>query len=693
MGLRSLELKSFYDSDTDDLLQDFYIPVLSEADKYGRLAGFFSSHVLASAAKGIYRFVLNGGEMKLITSAYLQKADVEAIRKGTLEPERVIAESGIREIESITEPFVLAHVRALAWMIAKGVLTIKIAIPLDEIGEPMWAQNIIEDGLFHPKVGVFRDKDGDTVSFNGSVNETSRAWTRNRESFHVFKSWVPGDSGHLRGDVETLDRCFSGRLLRSRVIDLPETLRLALIRLAPEEIQELDLQRYEKSRVSSHDLRDYQREAMDAWLFDPKTHLPRRMGILEMATGTGKTWVAAACIQVVNRDSKLDKLLTVIAVPYKHLIPQWRDELMKWGFGELTELHGEAGNWEETLANLNLGLRLGYRKRAIIVTTHDVLTSRKLVDIAQVNSFPMLLIVDEVHALGSPIRRERMMENFTFRMGLSATPTRYFDDAGTKMLLQYFGGVVYSLSIEKAISMKILVPYDYFPQVVELSDEEFKEYVSLTRRYASLASSSALEEYDDLQEKLLFERAKLVEAAVAKYQALSETLEAIRTVDQCLIFATERQIDKINRILDSRRIVHHNFTEMENLPKRTELLSRFSKGDYQALVAIRCLDEGVDVPSARKAIIMASTGNPRQFIQRRGRVLRTDPGSTKQKAQIWDFIVVANLRPNSSDDYFKLERAILERQLKRVQEFASTSLNPRYTILAITNIKIAYRLT
>ncbi len=691
MGLKGLELKSFYDSDTDDLLQDFYIPVLSEANKYERLAGFFSSHVLASAARGIYRFILNGGEMKVITSAYLQKADVEAIRKGTLEPEKVIVESGISEIESITEPFIMEHVRAMAWLIAKGLLTIKIAIPLDELGTPKCAQEIVEDGLFHPKVGIFRDKSGERVSFNGSINETSRAWMRNRESFHVFKGWVPGDFEHLKGDAETLDRCFSGRLFRSRIIDIPETLRLALLRLAPAEIQEMDLQRYERLRASIRDLRDYQREAMEAWLFETKTRLPRRRGILEMATGTGKTWVAAACLQALNKDTKLERLLTVIAVPYKHLIPQWRDELMKWGFNEVTELHGETGDWEETLANLNLGLKLGYKRRGFIVTTHDVLTSRKFVEIVRGNSFPMFLVVDELHALGSPIRRERMMENFEFRMGLSATPTRYLDDEGTKVLLGYFGEVVYSLPIGIAISMEILVPYDYFPIIVELSDDEFREYVSLTRKYASLATSSN-DDYSDIQEKFLFERAKLVESAVGKYKALSDVLAAISKVNHCLIFATERQIGGINRILDSKRIVHHNFTEMENLSTRTELLSRFARGDYRALVAIRCLDEGVDVPSAKQAIIMASTGNPRQFIQRRGRVLRTDVSSAKQKAQIWDFVVVARLKPSPSDEYFRLEKGILERQLKRVQEFASTSMNPRYTTLAVTNIKLSYRL-
>jgi superfamily II DNA or RNA helicase len=673
------------------LLHDFYEPVLSEAKSYELLAGFFSSRVLASAARGIYRFILNGGEMKLITSAYLQKADVDAIRKGTTDPEAVIAESGIREIEEVNEPFIMEHLKALAWLVAKGRLTIKIAVPVDESGVPLTSETIEKEGLFHPKIGVFRDNNGDIISFNGSVNETSSAWLLNRESFHVFKSWVPGDSEHLKGDVETLRRWFEGRLVKSRVIDVPETLRSVIVRFAPVEAEDLDLAAYEQTHASVRNLRDYQKEAMDAWLFQTKNGLPRRRGILEMATGTGKTWIAAACLQSLSKDSSIDRLITIIAVPYKHLIPQWRDELMKWRFNDMIELHAESVDTEDRLANLVLSMKLGYRKRGLVITTHDTLSSQRFEEIIRSNDFPMFLIVDEVHAIGSPVRRQRIAENYAFRLGLSATPARYFDDEGTNFILDYFGGIVYTLPIEKAISMGILVPYEYYPRVVELSHVEFTEYVKLTKKYASLTSPNE-EQPSDLQERFLFERAKLVESAIAKYDALSETLASISNVDHCLIFSTERQIDSINKILDSNRVVHHNFTEMENLPERTELLARFTKGDYEALVAIRCLDEGVDIPAARQAIIMASTGNPRQFIQRRGRVLRTDNKSGKTRALIWDFIVVARMKPNPSDDYFRLERGILERQMKRVQEFASTSLNPRNTTLVTTDIKLAYHL-
>lgn len=689
MGFKELELKAFYDSDLDDLLEGFYIPVMSEARMYHRLAGFFSSTALAIAARGISKFIQNGGKMELVASANLSDQDVEAIRAGKANPGKVIADAGIREIEGITEPFIWDHVRALAWLVAKGRLTVRIAIPLDEFEIPMDARRIEKEGLFHHKIAVFTDQTGDTISFNGSINETSRAWTRNGESFHVFRSWEPKEEEHLKGDVQSLRRYMDGKARRMRIIEVPEMLKASLLGIAPMDIAEIDLSRYERRHASVKDLRDYQVSAMNAWLFGPdKT--ARRRGILEMATGTGKTWIAAACLKALDEDPASTTLLSVIAVPYKHLVPQWREELEKWQFAEVQEVHGEVRDWGESLANLCLSLRLGHKKRGIVLTTHDTLTSDKFIAVMRENDFGMFLVADEVHAVGSELRRERLLENFTYRMGLSATPERYFDDAGTNALQEYFGEAVFKLPLKEAIERKILSPYEYYPRIVELGEDEMQRYIELTRKYAAAASRDS--ETGELELLFLFERAKVVESARAKFVALSSLISTLPQLDRCLIFVTERQIGTVTTILASARVVYHNFTEWEDLEKRTSILSLFAKGDYQALVAMKCLDEGVDVPSARQAIIMASTGNPRQFIQRRGRVLRKDPASGKTRAQIWDFVVVPKLRPDSNASYFAMERRVLEHQLRRVEEFAAASTNPVDTTLAITDIKLAYRI-
>jgi superfamily II DNA or RNA helicase len=688
MGLKDLDLKAFYDSDTDDILQDFYIPVLSESRHYERLAGFFTSNSLAMAARGIYRFILNGGTMDLIVGADLQKDDVDAIRKGQLTPHQVVEESGLKEIRDLTEPFILKHVKALAWLVAKERLRIRVAIPLDEQGLPMDSMRIEQEGIFHHKIGVLSDENGNVVSFNGSINETARAWTKNRESFHVFKSWQSQDTDHISGDRNALEKYLVGNPERTLVMDVPESLKAALVRIAPNSIEDLKLEDYEQ-RASVHLLRDYQRSAMDSWLFDSLGN-PRRQGILEMATGTGKTWVAIACLQRIDRDSKDTPLMSIIAVPFKHLITQWKAELAKWNYDSPVELHGGVKDWKQRLSELSLDMRLGHKKRAIILTTHDTLASDRFKSVMQKNTFPILVVVDEVHAIGSELRRESLLDNYTYRMGLSATPERYFDDIGTASLLEYFGGVVFSLPIKTAIGRGFLVPYRYFPNVVELEDDEMRRYLELTRKYASLASTQEID--TEKLEKFLFERAKVVESAKEKYGALTKILSELKTIDRCFIFVTERQIAEVNRILDGMNLIHHDFTYKESRDERENLLARFARGDYQVLVAIRCLDEGVDVPSARQAIIMASTGNPRQFIQRRGRVLRTDRASSKTSADIWDFVVVPSLRPDSSSDYFRIERKILERQLKRVKEFAESSTNPYDSTLVLTDIKLAYRI-
>ncbi len=266
--------------------------------------------------------------MELVVGPSLNKDDVEAIRAGTMERDSVIAASGIKELENLSEDFVRDHVRALAWLVAKGRLTIRIAVPLDDYGQPIDAARAQEEGIYHHKVGVLRDTAGDEVSFSGSINETARAWTKNRESFHTYKGWEPSEAVHLEADKEMVDRYIEARAARTMVMDVPESLKSRIIQLAPDNVDELDLRQYEKPRAEVRDLRDFQQEAMKAWLFDASGN-PRRKGILEMATGSGKTWVAIACLQALYRDQKMDRLLTVIAVPFKHLIPQWRDELDK----------------------------------------------------------------------------------------------------------------------------------------------------------------------------------------------------------------------------------------------------------------------------------------------------------------------------------------------------------------------------
>ena len=676
MSLAKIPLRSFYDSTQDDVLEEFYIPVLSESQAYDRLAGFFSSTSLSVAARGITGLINNGGKMRLVAGAILRRSDVEAIKQGREDPAAAITRLATNELSSLQSDFVRNHVGALAWMVAHQLLDIRIAIITDDEGQVLSYDNATQLGIFHQKVGIFHDKLGKAVSFSGSVNETATAWKENVEEFKVFRSWIEAEKSYLQSDREKFERYWYGDAPGVRVIDVPEAVRKKLIQIAPDSIDKLDL--VPEASVRRIKLRPYQSEAIHSWL----SHNKR--GVFEMATGTGKTYTAIACLRESLRETK--NLAVIITCPFLHLIDQWNRSLRTLGFSGIG-LHGEIHDWPDRLANEVLDLNSGISRRMIVITTHDTFSSEKFRKIISDVRGPALLIADEVHWLGAPERRLGLLEKYDQRLGLSATPERWLDDEGTSTIMSFFGGTIFEFPLSKAIP-SYLVPYRYYPHFVQLEGAELDDYKRMTARIAREYSAR-----DDSSRKQAFElycilRQKIVVNARAKYQALDEILDSIKEINHCLIYCSEQQIARISDILNKRGIVQHRFTARENVEQRDQLLRSFESGNCQVLVAMKVLDEGVDIPDTRTAIIMASSGNPRQYIQRRGRILRKAPG--KDRAVIYDIIVVPNLSGYMPKEYQELEERILKKELLRYKEFAMASQNPAYALNLILPVERRY---
>jgi superfamily II DNA or RNA helicase len=319
----------------------------------------------------------------------------------------------------------------------------------------------------------------------------------------------------------------------------------------------------------------------------------------------------------------------------------------------------------------------------------------------------LFLIVDEVHGIGAPKNRHALLEDYKFRLGLSATPKRWFDDEGTEELVKYFGDVIFEFSLRDAINTinpstgeTYLVPYEYRPCFVKLTEDEFEKYEIETNKIAKAYYRSKNKmEKEGIVNQLCFKRQKIIENAMNKYNSLSNILEGIIDIKYCLIYCSPKQIDNVQDILNERGIIQHKFTMKEGVKKETKygglsersfLIRKFGDGTYQSLVAMRCLDEGVDIPPARIAIIMASTGNPRQYIQRRGRVLRRFPG--KDHATIYDIIVTPNPDDFKESHLRSLEKRILEKELRRYKEFAYTAVNTLECLSKIEKLEEMYRL-
>jgi len=686
MGFADLRIKETYDSEEDDVVNDFYIPVLSHSKKYWRLTGFFSSTSLSVAARGIKGLIKNNGEIKLVCSAMLKKEDVDAIKEGIERPEKVVEQMCIRELENIDNEFTKNHISALAWLIAKGLLEIKIVIPLDDDGNPLDKDTVNLQGIFHQKVGIFVDPDDKMISFSGSVNETYAGWRENIEEFKVFRSWEPSEAAHFQADLKKFEKFWFGLSNCTKTIPISEAIKNAIIKYVTSDIERLELEppKYisglQRKKIQ---LRDYQKEAIQNWIKNGFT------GFFEMATGTGKTYVALGCAEEIMKTNK--RIAIVIACPYNHLVSQWENEVNKFGIpGKKVRAEGDYSRWKDTLMDSIYDLNHGIIKSLIVLTTHATAMSDHFIDQIYELNCDILFIADEAHWLGAPQLRKALLPKYKFRVGLSATPKRWLDEDGTRIIEQFFGQTVFEFSIKKAIDEGFLVPYKYYPVFVTLTDEELDEYIEKTKRIARLYHAAKEDDKKaEIFERLLIMRQEIIKNAIRKIEEFKKLIESFETVSHTLVYCNDsKQMNVVHDVLSKIGIVYHEFTGEESKEKRQEILANFLHENYKIITAMKCLDEGVDVPPAKVAIILASTGNPRQYIQRRGRILRKSEG--KDMATIYDFLVIPHISTDDDNDLYEIERKILRKELKRYKEFASVARNNLEAINRILPIMKEY---
>lgn len=679
-SLKNLNLKSSYWSDEDNILFDFYIPALSVSKIYKRIAGYFSSNTLAVAAKGLAAFIHNGGKMFLITSVVLSEEDKDSIEKALGEYEKKV----IEEIDNIEDKLTRNHVAMLGWMIKNGTLEIKIAV--------------VSKGIFHPKIGILEDS-YNKLSFSGSENETAAGWLHNDEAFHVFKSWG-SEVDHLNGDLHVFESLWKGRGRKTTVYSISKAFEKKLIQIAPKDKKEFaqltdsvteQLLCNRKESIEKKELYSFQKQAIDAWKNNDCK------GILEMATGTGKTFTSLNIIRDVCK--RTEKLLCIITVPYLFLVSQWKKEFLKLFEQDffIKEAHSEVNGWETAINEIIQEYDMGVVTRIAIFTVYDTFGSEKFQNLIHKylsKGDEVILVSDEVHFLGAPSFSNGMKEIYKYRVGLSATPQRWFDEEGSKNLIEYFGGTVFKFPLKKAIP-KYLTPYNYFPQIVSMSNNELEQYCELAERISRVFHFGNKEndfKANNYLTKLLIERAKIIvnnEEKKSKFHDIILDLKDRKLIDHLLVYCSPEQLDWAQAILTKYHISNHKFTFHENQKKRAAILEHFENGAVKALVAMRCLDQGLDMPSTKTAIILASSTNPIQYIQRRGRILRKYPG--KNEALIYDFIVVPDIRKKLNAELFNIEQKVFCRELARTKEFYETANNKPEVLSKILPLMDRYK--
>ena len=672
--LRDLHLVEVYDSAKYDLLKDLMVPLLANSTLYMRGVGFFTSSWLALAAHGLKQLMENGGRARYVISPNLSQSDWEAFQLGyEAKCDEIIKRSLEKEINDMIQALETDTMNALAWMIADDILEFRFAI----------ARENPEGSDYHDKVGVFIDACGDIVAIHGSFNESKKA-TLNGEAFSVFKSWEAAQRRYVEQHYTRLSELWEGSNHQFRVVTIPEAIKQRFVKLRtsetrPYNIPKIDVSTSKTQQIDVHNLHchfslfPYQEKAVQSWIN------AGGRGIFEMATGTGKTFTSLAA--AVNRYENIWRLALIILVPYLHLIEQWARHCKKVGFMPIL-CSSAHENWHIEVKSKIQDYNIKAIDNICILAVHKTASSERFASATRgLKPGNTMIVGDEAHGLGSLMLKKAMIQNAGMRLGLSATPKRWFDDEGTAVIFSYFGQVCFDFPLEVAIASKYLTPYEYKPELVSLTAEEMNTYEELTGRIGKLLNitSEKIGDFSDGLKRLLLERSRIVASAEDKLNRLTTLLKELKQkarendeeLSHILVYCAPGTHKSVLNAVAALDLKCHEFVHEVTLNDRQKILDQFSHGDIQVLVAIKCLDEGVDVPSTRIAFFLASTSNPKEFVQRRGRVLRLAEG--KNKAIIYDFIVV----PRREMVLLKreIDAGLLKREMPRFAEFASAARN------------------
>ncbi len=658
-----------YRTGTNNFVNDFYKKAFSESVEYWRAVGYFRSSSLEAFGSTLQSFLSDGGKIKLITSVELTEEDVKAIKDGR--NKQNICEERINTIiETEFKEDIGNGVSKLAKLLEINRLDIKIAVPRSG------------RGIYHEKVGLFFDKEDNYIAFTGSANESNNAFENNYECIDVFTSWK--DVSKAKNKKMHFQTLWDETNQDCYIFDFSEASKQKIIKYTKNYTSKntKDITPF-KSAVSVEnspslpawiEIRDYQKEAFDEWK-NKNFH-----GILSMATGTGKTITAFnALINLLNEE---EYLATVVVVPYQHLVTQWAEEASVFGI-TFIKCFESSKKWSSPLLDAITKYKYKEQKQIFIITTTSTYISKKFQDpISKLDN--LCLIVDEVHNFGASVIQKFYLKNANFRLGLSATPSRYMDEEGTSAIINYIGEIVYNFPLSKAIEMKMLTPYKYYPILVHLTEMEQEEYIELSRKISKLSIFDD-DDNDEILKVLMMKRAKMISGAENKLPALKKTLVENKlehssfNLFYCAAKTTGdednamRMVDEVQTLVESLGMNVENFTAIDSpsQEERSTLITHIKKQIIDGLVAIRCLDEGVDIPDIRRAFILSSSSNPKEFVQRRGRVLRK--ADNKEFAEIYDFLVVPYGYKN--DEEYKANRKYLEKELVRYREFAELALN------------------
>ena len=657
----------------DPVAKDVLIPALSASSSLDVMMAYFSSASFAEIAPGLASFLRNShAPIRMVISPFLTNADFDILTKDDNELLR-LAEQLIFDNVPDEDQLARHTLECLAWLITQERLLIKIAVMLNP------------RAIFHPKAWLFSDGH-DRVALHGSSNFTGGGLSGNIEQLTLSREWR-GDDARNTVDrfVKMFDDIWSGDNKNCRVLQLSSAIEQRIIARYKTKDIPVDLTpppplHETKLKIPPYLVYDrgdfaHQGQAVDSW-FEAN-----HRGILEMATGSGKTITSMIC--ATKLQDKVGKLLVIVSAPYRPLIEQWCSEIKEFGVNpiNLTEAGGPDARDREIKQAVRR-LRIGGSTAEVLVVSNSTLCTEKFIESLNDIDEPKMLIADECHNLGAESFVSNPPNCFEYRLGLSATPIRQYDQEGSDKLIEFFGDISFSFTLKEAIG-KCLTEYDYHVHLVELTNDEMEKWRDLSDKIKGLSWKKKSEQGDPYLDNLLRQRRLILETASGKLSILEKLIddEGARNLKYALIYTTDKQpeqLELVNKSLGDRGVIYRQLTseETKSRDQTRKILSAFQNGDLQVLTAKRVLDEGVNIPQIKLAFILASTTVERQWIQRRGRLLRMCKEIGKTHAVIHDFIVLPSGTSSSkTEELDPDERKLVRSEAKRMFEFAKLSRN------------------
>lgn len=721
---------------------EFFNNALKNSTTFDLELGYFNSATISVLSLSFASFISNGGKMRMAINQIVSPKDKQAITEGE---QGIINEpfdlTNWQSLYQNLNEYDRHFFNCLAYLIHEKRIEIKIVKPKNSVGIAHTKKGLFFDGdmsvLFTGSAnftlgGLFNNREEISLSFSSSPDPVVQKRISNQqESFDRLMNGTDDSVEYLSTDdlVEAVRSQFNHvdieELLdvetKLRAHKPPKGLGYSFDSMMTVE-DESEVYVREPRFPYPTGPREYQKEAFEKWKNN------NQKGLFAMATGTGKTITALNCLLEIYNRKQYYK--AIILVPTIVLVDQWEEECRKFSFDNIIKVFSKNASWKSQIDSIVLGETLKPSEQDpgpsfVIISTFASFSKLKVFN--KLNSFDprrVLLIADECHNMGSPALL-KLLKKIVYgrRIGLSATPNRQYDDEGNEKIRSFFGaseGYTFEYSMEDAIKNDVLCHYLYFPHVVELNQEEMEQYTELSLKIAKYYNYNTGEfgRRDDILTSLLLARKRIIHKAANKYnlfkQIIEERYEEKKNLAYTLVYVPEgnkpdylpdtglydetgdEELDKdSNHLIDIYTKAVMNLNERITVKKfmsgqkdRDVLLNKFASGDIQVLMSMKCLDEGVDVPRSELAIFCASTGNPRQFIQRRGRILRKHKDKTI--AVIHDMVVAPKI--GVSEASYKMEQSLLLGELTRVMDFANMSDNPVYSELALRDVLDYYGL-